>query len=77
MFLLKQVSKGDLNADYAVRVNKFLTMYEKRPSPPEPGPDPANPLFKGYKVRNLNIAVLDQPIQRITAKIHTYIHRAR
>ena len=42
--------QGDLNADYAVRVNKFFTTYEKRPAPAVPGPDPVNPLFKGYQV---------------------------
>jgi len=41
--------EGDLNADYAVRVNKFFTTYEKRPAPAVPGPDPVNPLFKGYQ----------------------------
>ena len=42
--------QGDLNADYAVRVNKFFTTYDKRPAPAVPGPDPAKPLFKGYQV---------------------------
>jgi len=41
--------EGDLNADYAERVTKFLDAYSKRPAPPVPGPDPDQPpLFKGY-----------------------------
>ena len=46
----QQYSQGDLNADYAVRVNKFFTTYETRTAPEVPGPDPAKPLFKGYQV---------------------------
>ena len=48
----QQYSQGDLNADYAVRVNKFFTTYETRPAPEVPGPDPAKPLFKGYQVNS-------------------------
>merc|ERR1719228_3294382 len=41
--------EGDLNADYAERVTKFLDAYSKRPAPPVPGLDPDQPpLFKGY-----------------------------
>ena len=47
---LQQYSQGDLNADYAVRVNNFFTTYKTRPAPEVPGPDPAKPLFKGYQV---------------------------
>ena len=46
----QQYSQGDLNADYAVRVNKFFTTYETRPAPEVLGPDPTKPLFKGYQV---------------------------
>ena len=48
----QQYSQGDLNADYAVRVNKFFTTYETRTAPEVPGPDPAKPLFKGYQVNS-------------------------
>jgi len=41
--------EGDLNADYVIRVENFLKMYEKKLAPAVPGPDPANPLFKGYQ----------------------------
>ena len=47
---LQQYSQGDLNADYAVRVNNFFTTYKTRPAPEVPGPDPTKPLFKGYQV---------------------------
>ena len=42
--------QGDLNADYVVRVENFLEMYKKKLAPAVPGPDPAKPLFRGYKV---------------------------
>jgi len=42
--------EGDLNADYVVRVNKFLTTYKTRPAPEVLGPDPTKPLFKGYQI---------------------------
>jgi len=45
--------EGDLNADYVVRVENFLEMYKKKLAPAVPGPDPAKPLFRGYKEFNL------------------------
>ena len=47
--------QGDLNADYARRVEKFLDAYysRKTPAPGIPHPDPTQPpLFKGYQVTN-------------------------
>merc|ERR1712107_877159 len=38
--------EGDLNADYAVRVSKFLAAYEKTPAPAAGNGDHA---FKGYE----------------------------
>ena len=38
--------QGDLNADYAVRVKKFLAAYEKTPAPAAGYGDHA---FKGYE----------------------------
>merc|ERR1712004_633633 len=38
--------EGDLNADYAVRVNKFLAAYQKTPAPAAGNGDHA---FKGYE----------------------------
>ena len=43
--------QGDLNADYAERVNNFFKMYDKKLAPEVPNPDdPSKPLFKGYQV---------------------------
>jgi len=42
--------EGDLNADYAERVNNFFKMYDKKLAPEVPNPDdPTKPLFKGYQ----------------------------
>merc|ERR1712203_995127 len=51
----------DLNADYAVRVQKFLEMYEKKLAPEVPGPDPAKPLFKD--TRNSITRLFSAPVE--------------
>ena len=48
----KYENQGDLNADYAVRVNKFLAAYQKTPAPAAGNGDHA---FKGYEVSKGNI----------------------
>merc|ERR1711872_283530 len=46
----------DLNADYAVRVNKFLAAYEKTPAPAAGNGDHA---FKGYEAFNPKVTLGD------------------
>jgi len=48
--------EGDLNADYAVRVNKFLAAYEKTPSPAAGNGDHA---FKGYEAFDPKVTLGD------------------
>ena len=43
----KYENQGDLNADYAVRVSKFLEAYEKTPAPATGDGEYG---FKGYQV---------------------------
>ena len=44
--------QGDLNADYAVRVSKFLEAYNKTVAPAIANDDSTKePVFKGYEVK--------------------------
>ena len=53
--LTKYDDQGDLNADYAVRVSKFLEAYEKTPAPAAGDGEYG---FKGYQVSNSSLCYI-------------------